>query len=192
MVRTRVGYAGGTTENPTYRNIGDHSETIQIEYDPTQISYEELLDIFWRSHGAQYRPPSRQYMSAIFYHDEEQRRLAMETKDREEDRLGTKVYTEITPFQGFYLAEGYHQKYRLRNSPNFMNEFHVMYPSDADFIASTAAARVNGYLGGYGSLAALQAEANSLGLSPEATEELLDKVSARENRVSAASDTCPA
>ena len=57
MVRTRVGYAGGTTENPTYRNIGDQNETIQIEYDPTQISYEELLDMFWRSHVPEYRPP---------------------------------------------------------------------------------------------------------------------------------------
>ena len=179
MVRTRVGYAGGTTDNPTYRNIGDHSETIQIEYDPTQISYEELLDTFWRNHSPQYRPPSRQYMSAILYHDEEQRRSSVETKDREEARLGTKIHTEIAPFQEFYLAEDYHQKYRLRNSPDFMNEFHAMYPSDADFIASTSAARVNGYLGGYGSLATLQVEANSLGLSPEATEELLAKVSAR-------------
>ena len=177
MVRTRVGYAGGTTENPTYRNIGDHSETIQIEYDPTQISYEELLDMVWRSPGPQYRPRSRQYMSAIFYHDEEQRRLAIETKDRAEDRLGTKVFTEITPIRVFYLAEEYHQKYRLRNSPDFMNEFHVMYPDDAYFVASTAAARVNGYLGGNGTFAALQAEVNSLGLSEEVTEELLAIVS---------------
>ena len=114
MIRTRVGYAGGTKENPTYRDLGDLSETIQIEYDPTQISYEELLDVFWSSHNPQQRPWSTQYKSMILYHTDEQKMLAMESKGREETRLKSKVSTEIVPFSAFYLAEGYHQKYRLR------------------------------------------------------------------------------
>lgn len=71
MIRTRVGYAGGSKENPTYYSLGDHSETIQIDYDPTQISYGQLLEVFWNSHNPTYEPWSRQYMSIIFYHSED-------------------------------------------------------------------------------------------------------------------------
>jgi peptide-methionine (S)-S-oxide reductase len=88
--------------------------------------------------------------------------------------------TEIIPATTFYLAEDYHQKYRLRQSPTFMSEFATIYPDPADFVSSTAAARVNGYLGGYGTLADLQAEIDDLGLSPAAQEELLDIVRGRQ------------
>jgi len=64
IYRTRVGYAGGSTSSPTYRNIGDHTETIQIDYNPKEISHEELLDVFWRSHSPEVKSWSRQYMSA--------------------------------------------------------------------------------------------------------------------------------
>jgi len=166
VVRTRVGYAGGTTENPTYRNLGDHTETIQIEYDPARISYEELLSIFWSSHSPTAQPWSRQYASIVFYHDETQRELAAKSKEQERTRRQAKIYTEIVPAGAFYPAEAYHQKYRLRNTPDLMQEFSAMYPDNADFVASTAAARVNGYLGGNGTCEQLQEEAGSLGLSP--------------------------
>jgi len=173
VVRTRVGYAGGTTENPTYHNLGDHTETVQIEYDPTRTSFQELLDVFWAGHDPTRPAWSRQYASTIFYHDEEQRRLAQASKEQYETRCGCRAYTEIVPAATFYLAEDYHQKYRLRQSPTFMDEFAAIYPDPADLVNSTAAARVNGYLGGYGTLADLQAEIDDLGLSPEAREELL-------------------
>jgi peptide-methionine (S)-S-oxide reductase len=176
VVRTRVGYAGGTTENPTYHNLGDHSETIQIDYDPTQISYRELLDVFWDSHNPAGRSPSRQYMSIVFYHNDEQRRLALETRDREAARVKGQITTEIVPFSRFYLAEDYHQKYWLRQKPEFMQEFDAIYPNSDDLIASTAAARVNGYVAGHGSLETLQAEVDHLGLSPEARQKLLEIV----------------
>jgi len=179
VVRTRVGYTGGATENPTYHNLGDHTETIQIEYDPTLISYRELLDVFWAGHDPTRPALSQQYASIIFYHDEEQERLAQESKERQEAQYGRRVYTEIVPSAEFYLAEGYHQKYRLRQSREFMSEFEAMYPDNDDFVNSTAAARVNGYLGGYGALADLQAEIDGLGLSPAAREKLLDMVRRR-------------
>jgi len=178
-VRTRVGYAGGSKDNPTYRNLGDHSETIQVEYDPTQISYQELLDIFWSSHSPTARPWSRQYASIIFYHNEDQKRLAEASMDREAENRGKSIYTEIMPFVHFYLAETYHQKYRLQQVPALLSEYRAIYPQDEDFINSTATARVNGYVGGYGTLAALQAEIEDLGLSQRAQQELLDRVSAR-------------
>ena len=176
MIRTRVGYAGGTKEDPTYHSLGDHSETIQIEYDPTQISYHDLLDIFWDSHNPAKRSWSRQYMPAVFFHNNEQKRLAMETRNREAAKIQGKIFTEIIPFSEFYLAEAYHQKYRLRQEPDLMKDFSVMYPASADFVASTAAARINGYLSGYGTCADLKAELGGYGLSPAGSEKLLDIV----------------
>jgi peptide-methionine (S)-S-oxide reductase len=176
VIRTRVGYAGGTTENPTYHNLGDHTETVQIEYDPSQISYQELLGVFWAGHNPAQPVWSQQYASIIFYHDEEQHRLAQAAKEQYEAQCGCRVYSEIVSFATFYLAEDYHQKYQLRQSPTFMDEFAAMYPDPDDFVNSTAAARVNGYLGGYGTLANLQAEIDDLGLSPEAQEALLEIV----------------
>ena len=180
-MRTRVGYAGGTTKDPTYHTLGDHSETIQVDYNPAQVSYEELLDVFWSSHFPVQQPWSRQYMSAVFYHDEEQKRLAIETRDREAAKLGAEIFTEIVPASEFYLAEPYHQKYRLRQMRDLMEDLRI-YPDDGDLVGSTAAARVNGYVGGHGTLETLQAELDSLGLSPAASQKLLDIVAARTRR----------
>jgi len=108
VIRTRVGYAGGSSEDPTYHRIGDHSETIQIDFDPERITYTELLDIFWSAHNPRTPSFSRQYRSAIFVHDERQRRFAEQTKKREETK--GKIYTEITALARFYPAEDYHQK----------------------------------------------------------------------------------
>jgi peptide-methionine (S)-S-oxide reductase len=177
VVRTRVGYAGGTKENPTYTSLGDHSETIQIDYDPAKISYAELLEVFWASHSPTARPWSRQYASIIFYHDEEQRRLATETMEREAARLGRPLYTEIVPFSRFYLAEDYHQKYQLRHVPELMDLFGTLQANGDSFVDSTAAARVNGLLGGNGTLEALRTEAGDLGLPPEASRKLLEILS---------------
>jgi peptide-methionine (S)-S-oxide reductase len=179
VIRTRVGYAGGDKENPTYHSLGNHAETIQIDYDPARISYAELLDLFWASHSPTARPFSTQYASIIFYHDEEQKRLAEESLEREAARRGAPIYTVIRPLTQFYLAEDYHQKYRLRQDRVLLGEFQSIYPDPADLIASTASARVNGYLGGNGSLAQLQREIDDLGVSPAAIERLLERMSAR-------------
>jgi peptide-methionine (S)-S-oxide reductase len=175
MVRTRVGYSGGTKKNPTYHSLGDHSEAIQIDFDPSQIPYEKLLEVFWAAHDPTSRSWSRQYKAAVFSHNNAQEKMALETKNREEAGRKSKILTEILPFTGFYLAEGYHQKYSLRQKPNLMREFTAMYPDDGDFINSTAAARVNGYVAGYGAYAALLTEINSFGLSPEESKKLTDQ-----------------
>jgi peptide-methionine (S)-S-oxide reductase len=112
-------------------------------------------------------------MSAIFYHNDEQRKLALETRALEENRRNKKIRTEILPFSNFYLAEDYHQKYGLRGNSDLMREFKAIYPRDIDFINSTAAARVNGYLGGYGTSEEIKATIDRLGLSSAAREPLL-------------------
>jgi peptide-methionine (S)-S-oxide reductase len=174
-----VGYAGGTTEAPTYYRLGDHTETVQIEYDPTQISYRQLLDVFWNSHNPVYPPLSRQYMSLVFYHDDEQQRLAWETKQHQQTISGSEIFTEIVPASEFYLAEDYHQKYYLRQVPELIEEMSAIYPEIVDLVASTAAARINGYLGGHGTLEALQEQIDSFGLSPAGKNKLLEIASRR-------------
>lgn len=154
--------------------MGDHAETVQIDYDPAIISYSELLDIFWKSHSPTRQSWSRQYMSAIFYHSKEQKRLAEESRSGEEKRRKSRIYTEIVPYTGFYLAEDYHQKYRLRQHPDLMSEFREMYPDGSDLVNSTAAARVNGYLEGYGTADGLRRSLGSLGLSQKGQRSLLD------------------
>ena len=174
VVRTRVGYAGGTTDNPTYHRIGDHSETVQIDYDPALISYAELLDVFWSAHNPRAPSFSRQYRSAIFVHDDKQRRLAEETKKRQQ-KAG-RIYTDIEPLSEFYLAEDYHQKYYLRSVGSLMEELKVMYPEERQFVDSTTAARLNGYVGGFGTLEELEGELETFGLTEQAQQYIRKRV----------------
>ena len=147
-----------------------------MDFDPSQISYERLLEVFWAAHDPAARSWSRQYRAAVFFHNEAQGVLAIQTRDRQATERKIKIFTEILPFTGFSLAEGYHQKYYLRQKPDLMREFTAMYPKDGDFINSTAAARVNGYVAGYGAYTTLLTEVDSFGLSPEGTKKLLDLV----------------
>ena len=182
MVRTRVGYAGGTTEAPTYRRIGDHTETFQIDYDPTRISYQKLLEVFWENHNPTSRSWSNQYKAAVFYHNDEQKQLAMQSKEHQAVQRKARIRTEVLPFTGFTLAEDYHQKYYLRRERDLMREFARIYPAAADFVDSTAAARVNGYLGGNGTTEAIGAQIDLLGLSAEGRHTLLEIFNAKKKR----------
>ncbi len=181
-----MGYSGGTKQHPTYRSLGDHTETVQVDFDPTVISYPELLEVFWESHvpGPAW---SRQYMNVIFYHNEEQKRLAEASKARVAAKTGGQVPTAILPATEFTLAEDYHQKYYLRQVPGLWRELSRFYPDLKSRINSTAAARMNGYVAGYGSVSQLEAELPALGLSPEADQQLL----ARRTAKSGGTPGCP-
>jgi len=115
-------------------------------------------------------------MSAIFYANEEQKKSAFASREREEKKRNKRITTPILPLGEFYLAEDYHQKYRLRESREFIREFAAMFPNDKDFVSSTAAARVNGYLGGNGKLEDLEKEIAGYGLSESAKKRLIDLV----------------
>lgn len=178
-MRTRVGYAGGQSQNPTYHQLGNHTETVEIVFDSDLISYEELLDEFWRDHNPTTPAFSKQYKSVIFYHSEAQREAAEQGKARREAQSGKTVYTEILPAPEFWPAEDYHQKYMLRRFGPIASEYYTIYPDAAEFRDSTAVARVNGYLGGYGNSEDLDNELPSLGLSPEAQQMLRDALRGR-------------
>jgi peptide-methionine (S)-S-oxide reductase len=171
-----VGYSGGTTANPTYTDLGDHTETTQLDFDPQRTSYAELLNLFWAAHDPTVKCSSKQYMPVIFYHDADQKTLADQTRAAEAQKRGREIHTEIRPASTFYLAEDYHQKYFLRGEASLFEEMEHHYPDAADLVRSTAAARLNGYVGGYGTLAALQAEIDSLGLTPAGRARLLSLV----------------
>jgi len=140
------------------------------------------LDIFWQSHRPGRSPWSNQYKAAVFYHNEEQKRLALESREQVAATLEGKVHTEVIPFTAFYLAEDYHQKYRLQQQRDFLQEFKTIYPKMEDLVNSTAAARVNGYLDGYGNLDEIEAQVGNLGLSPEGANKLVDIVKRSKTR----------
>jgi len=174
-----VGYAGGTTPQPTYYVLGDHTETLQLDYDPAETSYDRLLEAFWSGHDPTRAAWSRQYKAAVFVHDAEQERLALESQRREAARHGSRMATEVLPATAFHLAEAYHQKYYLQQTPALMRVFSAVYPQSVAFIASAAASRVNGYVAGYGSLAELDAELAGFGLPLAAAETLRQIVQRR-------------
>lgn len=181
VVRTRVGYAGGTKKNPTYRSLGDHTETVQVDYDPTRITYQDLLEVFWAIHHPGSPSWSRQYMNVIFFQNPEQEHLAEASKARVAEKISGRVHTAILPATEFTWAEDYHQKYYLRLAPLLLQQYARIYPDLAGLVNSTAAARVNGYLAGYGSVAQLKEELPDLGLSPEAGQQLMAHVAAKAN-----------
>jgi methionine-S-sulfoxide reductase len=122
VISTTVGYTGGTRENPTYEEVctgkTGHTEAIEILYDPTQVTYSELLDVFWRNidpttPNGQFADVGSQYRTAIFYHGEEQKRLAEASKEKlaKSGIFNKPVVTEIVPASKFYEAEEYHQEY---------------------------------------------------------------------------------
>jgi hypothetical protein len=159
--------------------LGDHAETLQVDHDPTRISYGELLQVFWTSHSPFARPWSTQYRSAIFYADATQKRLAEDSKARLEEATGKTVRTAILPLEIFYLAEDYHQKYRLRGDARLWAELSAIYPDSRELVDSTAAARLNGFLDGCADQARVARDLDRLGLSEDAGRRLLDRVALR-------------
>jgi peptide-methionine (S)-S-oxide reductase len=126
VISTTSGYTGGRKKNPTYEEVSEgttgHAEAVQVTYDPTKVSYEKLLEVFWQNidpftPNAQFCDHGSQYRSAIFYHDEEQKRLAEASKRKLEKsgRFTRPIVTEIVPAGEFYPAEDYHQDYYQNN-----------------------------------------------------------------------------
>ena len=134
------------------------------------------MEIFWQSHNPVLKAWSRQYMTAIFFGDKEQKKRAMESLERVASAIGRTIHTQVLPIERFYRAEDYHQKYRLQQDRGLTREYRSIYPEFRDFVDSTAVARVNGYLSGYGNPRMLREESESLGLSPLAEGRLVKHV----------------
>jgi peptide-methionine (S)-S-oxide reductase len=122
VTATRVGYIGGKTANPTYKDVctdtTGHAEAVEVDYDPAKISYDQLLQVFWENHdptqlNRQGPDWGKQYRSAIFFHSPEQESAAKESKEQLEKsgRFNKPIVTQIVPAETFYEAETYHQQY---------------------------------------------------------------------------------
>lgn len=127
VIKTTVGYMGGSLKNPSYEDVctdkTGHVEVCQIEFDQTIISYKKLLDLFWEIHdptqmNRQGLDIGTQYRSIIFFHDEQQHKIALESKDKEQKKQKKEIVTKIVPAEKFYEAEEYHQKYLLKRGRN--------------------------------------------------------------------------
>jgi peptide-methionine (S)-S-oxide reductase len=125
VLETSVGYTGGHYDNPSYKDVctgkTGHAEAVRVRFDPERVSYDELLDVFWNEHNPTTKnrqgwDVGTQYRSAIFYHDDEQKTLATESRDRLEasGKYRKPIVTEITQVSEFYPAEDYHQCYLER------------------------------------------------------------------------------
>ncbi len=128
VISTTVGYTGGEKKNPTYEEVCSgktgHTESIQVEFDPAKVSYGQLLDVFWKNidpttPNRQFCDVGTQYRTAIFYHDDQQKRLAEKTKNDVEQRLKHVSATEIVPATEFYVAEDYHQDFYKKNPDHY-------------------------------------------------------------------------
>jgi peptide-methionine (S)-S-oxide reductase len=144
-----------------------------VDYDPGIVSFSQLLAAFWDGSDAAYPPYSQQYRSAIFYTTDRQKGLAEASKLAEEAKTGKTLYTSIEPEISFYVAEDYHQKYYLQSNFELAETISAIYPNPADFRDSTASARLNGYLGGYGDLDTLKKNLDRFGLTESGKQALL-------------------
>ena len=124
VISTTSGYIGGKVNNPSYKQVSagktGHAESVEIKYDADKVTYQQLLDIFWKNidptvKNRQFCDIGNQYRTAIFYHDDRQQQLAQSSKERVQQQLKTNIFTEIVSAGKFYPAEDYHQDYYLNN-----------------------------------------------------------------------------
>jgi hypothetical protein len=169
-------------KHPTYHDLGDHSESIAIDFDPTKISYEKLLEVFWASHCPTADPVCVQYRNAIFYASPEQEKAAKASRDELSKKIGQPVTTAIEKLVHFWRAEDYHQKYALQGHPAIARELKAIYPDMRAFTDSTAAARLNCWLAGSGDRKLFEAEIDQVGVSKEAQAALRARMGRAESR----------
>lgn len=153
VLRTRAGYAGGVRVNPDYHSVGDHAETVEVEYDPSLISFQYLVKVFWANHDptqvfGQGPDVGAQYRSVIFTQNDEEAAVALKTKTLEQVKFGaqSEVVTEILPLGVFYPAEAEHQKFELRRKPQLLQLLGDI--SDEELMSSILATKLNGYAAG--------------------------------------------
>lgn len=167
-MRTRTGYAGGQSTNPNYQNVGFHSEVIEIDYDPSQISYEALVNLFFESHNATSKPYYQRVKSLLFYRNEVEMKSAQKIIEQQKQiavQKGLLVYTELKPYEVFYLAEPEHQLKALKAEVSLYSELVEMFGDENNLQNSILASKLNGFLYGFGSKSEIESVLSQSGLS---------------------------
>jgi peptide-methionine (S)-S-oxide reductase len=147
VIRTRVGYAGGTKANPTYHDLGDHTEVLQVDYLPEELPYSDLLDRVFRSHNPSRQTPTIQYQNIVLVSTSTQID-ALKSYLTANDLSVDGIETRVERLSGFTLAESYHQKHSLKSRQSLVNTFNDAGYDDEDLRESPAAAKLNGYVAG--------------------------------------------
>lgn len=175
IMRTRVGFAGGTKDNPTYRQLGDHTETVEMDFDSGIVSLETILNVFWSCHNPvninDYK--GQQYRSLVLFRNPIQHSVIREVMRTSEEQGKGILDTEVAPYTGFYPAEDRHQKYYLKRYPDAINKLRTFFPTDEELTNATLAARLNGLAKGYTNLEKIINEIRTWQISREEQEEII-------------------
>jgi peptide-methionine (S)-S-oxide reductase len=148
VVRTRVGYAGGTASDPTYHDLGDHTESVQVEYVPDEVSFTDLLEVAFRSHTPTRQSRKTQYQNIVFI-DSPAQQDALDSYLDEAGHDRTAIETRIEPLEAFVCAEPYHQKHKVRSSPALLEPIEEAGYDDTTLRESPAVAKLNAYAAGH-------------------------------------------
>jgi peptide-methionine (S)-S-oxide reductase len=148
VVRTRVGYAGGTTQNPTYHALGDHTECFQVDYVPSEVTFTDLLGRVFQRHNPNRQPASTQYQNVVFAATASQRE-AIDAFLDSEGLDADAIETRVERLSQFYLAEAYHQKHSLRAHPRLVEGVEDAGYDDGAIRESPAAAKLNALAAGH-------------------------------------------
>jgi peptide-methionine (S)-S-oxide reductase len=170
VVATRVGFSGGTLANPSYSAIGDHVETVEVLYDPAVISYEQLLQHFWRHHNARAKPIFRQYASAVFCLEKTQIESAKKQRQAWQAEGKEKILTAVLPATEFYPAAENHQKYYLRQDPILLESL-----PKQDRFDTVLAAKLNAISGRAGERSDLEHTLTQFGIDTDSQEVLFSR-----------------
>ncbi|WP_240548436.1 peptide-methionine (S)-S-oxide reductase [Paenibacillus lignilyticus] len=179
ITRTRVGFAGGTTDNPPRSgHAGDHTEMVEIEFDPAVARLETILNLFWNNHNPaninNYR--DRLYNSLILYRDEAQLSVIQEVMNNRGEQGKGVPETECMPYTVFYPAEDRHQKYFLKRYPDAIAKLRTLFPTEDELTRATLAARLNGIAKGFANMDQIIHEIRTWKISHEEQEEIIDLI----------------
>ena len=163
--------------NPSYYELGDHTEVVNIHYNPDMVCFEKLLSVFWKNHNPSI-PNQRQYRSLILYHNDKQNILAQESLTLARQKSPDEVQTEILPTEVYYNAEDYHQKYILQQHPWLVTALQIQ--TGEELVKSHVCTRLNGYLSGYGERENFLKEAKGLGLNDKMIEYVKTEIRSRQ------------
>lgn len=174
-----MGYAGGVIPEPTRKNMLDHTETVQLEYDPKTIAYQQLVRHFFQSHNPNRKPyRDREYISLILYHNERQKELAEKGKLQREEIVGSFLQTEISSYKDFTMAEDRQQKWHIKRNKKALEQLKQLFPKEECLMHSTIAARMNGLAKGFGSREVVKKEIENRNIDEKSKEELMTIINA--------------